>query len=297
MERTRGARSVHTGKGRTMFSASTAFLAFCLGVVGAIFGGTQVFITTGFAGLFIYALKAAGVESEFLMNTLLNTVFLPAVIFNAASVSTAFAARRGYDVDGWDVTHSLLFTHDPLVMLVAGVGGLAGYLVFATAVSLGVPADQGSVSVILIGILTRLIFGQGHWVNPEATAYYKREGVRYWLFQLVNGVAICSVVAIVLSHVDPAYYTIGFSVSAALILLSTFDVQHKTYPTTHHETLVVGYAMGATGGNVVVAVLFGLLANLIYLLFARYCNENCDTHIDPPAVAIAICSFILWTLL
>ena len=55
--------------------------------------------------------------------------------------------------------------------------------------------------------------------------------------------------------------------------------------------------MGATGGNVVVSVLFGLLANVFYLLFARYCNENCDTHIDPPAVAIAACSLILWTLL
>ena len=280
-----------------MFSASTAFLAFCLGVVGGVFGGTQVFITTGFAGLFIYALKAAGVESAFLTDTLLNTVFLPAVIFNAATVSTAFAARRGYDVDGWDVTHSLLFTHDPLVMLVAGAGGLAGYLVFAVAVALGVPADQGSVSVILIGVLTRLLLGKGHWVNPEATAYYRREGVRYWLFQLVNAVAICGVMGIVLSNVEPDYYSIGFSVSAALILLSTFDTQRKTYPTTHHETLVVGYAMGATGGNVVVSVLFGMLANVIYLLFARYCNENCDTHIDPPAVAIAACSLILWTLL
>lgn len=280
-----------------MFSASTALLAFLLGIVGGIFGGTQVFIVTGFAGLFIYALKAAGIESSFLTDTLLNTVFLPAVIFNAASVSTAFAAKRGYEIEGWDVTHSLLFTHDPVVMLMAGFGGLAGYLVFAAAVALGVPADQGSCSVILIGVLTRLLLGNGHWTNPEATAYYQREGVRYWVFQLINAIAICGVTAIVLSHVDPSYYTIGFSVSAALILLSTFDLQHKTYPTTHHETLVVGYAMAATGGNVVFATIFGIIANLIYLLFARYFNENCDTHIDPPAVAIAICSLILWTLL
>ena len=60
---------------------------------------------------------------------------------------------------------------------------------------------------------------------------------------------------------------------------------------------IVGYAMAATGGNVVVSVLFGMLSNLIYLLFARYFNERCDTHIDPPAVAIEICSLILWTLL
>lgn len=280
-----------------MFSTTAALLAFMLGIVGGIFGGTQVFITTGFAGIFIYALKAAGVESEFLMDTLLNTVFLPAVIFNAATVSTAVAARMGYDIEGWDVTHSLLFTHDPLVMLSAGFGGLAGYLVFAVAKTLGVPADQGSCSVVLIGVLARLLLGHGHWVNPEATAYYRKEGVRYWLFQLVNAFGICGVTAIVLSYVDPAYYTIGFSVSAALILLSTFDVQHKTYPTTHHETLVVGYAMAATGGNVVASMLFGMLANLIYLLFARYCNENCDTHIDPPAVAIGVCSLILWTVL
>ena len=280
-----------------MFSATTAVLAFMVGVVGGVFGGTQTFIITGFAGIIIYALKAAGVESEFLMDTLLNTVLLPAIIFNAASFSTAFAAKRGYDVKGYDVSHSLLFTHDPLVMLAAGLGGLAGYLVFAAAKALGVPADQGSCSVIIIGILTRLLFGNGYWVNPNATAYYQREGVRYWLFQLINGVSICGVTAIVLSNVDPAYYSIGFSISAALILLSTYDREGKTYPTTHHETLVVGYAMGATGGNVVLSVLFGLLSNVIYLLFARYCNEDCDTHIDPPAVGIAICSLILWTLL
>ena len=280
-----------------MFSMSTAMLAFLLGIVGGIFGGTQVFITTGFAGLLIYTLKAAGIESEFLMDTLLNTVFLPAVIFNAASVSTAFAAKQGYDIKGFDVSHSLLFTHDPVVMLMAGFGGLAGYLVFAAAKALGIPADQGSISVILIGVLTRVLFGNGNWVNPNATAYYKREGVRYWLFQLINAVAVCGVTAIMLSHVDPAYYTIGFSVSAALILLSTYDSERKTYPTTHHETLVVGYAMAATGGNVVVSILFGMLSNLIYLLFARYCNEDCDTHIDPPAVAIVVCSLILWTLL
>ena len=100
-----------------------------------------------------------------------------------------------------------------------------------------------------------------------------------------------------LSQVPPEFYTVGFSISAALLLLQSYDRQGLTYPTTHHETLIVGYAMAATGGNVVVSVLFGMLSNLIYLLFARYFNERCDTHIDPPAVAIEICSLILWTLL
>ena len=278
-----------------MFSASTALLAFLLGIFGAIIGGTQTFIMTGIAGLFFYALQAVGVTSDFISETLLNTVFLPAIIFNAASVSTAFAHKRGYEVKGYDVTHSLLFTHDPLVMLMAGVGGLVGYLVFTFARVIGLPADQGSFSVILVGVLTRLALGEGHWVNPNATAYYKKEGVRYWVFQLINGIAVCGVTAIVLSHVPPEFYTIGFSISAALLLLQTYDREGLTYPTTHHETLVVGYAMAATGGNVMLSIVFGLISNLIFLLFARYFNEDCDTHIDPPAVAIEICSLVLFT--
>lgn len=278
-----------------MFSMTAALFAFLLGIVGAIIGGTQTFICTGFVGILVYVLKAAGVESTFISDTLLGTVFLPAIIFNAASVSTAFAARRGYKVDGWDVTHSLLFTHDPLVMLMAGFGGLLGYLVYAGCVTLGVPADAGAISTVLVGVATRLVLGHGHWMNPNATAYYQKEGVRYWIFQLINAIAVCGVTALLLAQVDPAYYTIGFSVSAMLLLLQTYDSEGLTYPTTHHETLVVGYAMGATGGNIVLSIAFGMLANLIFLLFARYFNERCDTHIDPPAVAIMICSLILFT--
>ena len=120
--------------------------------------------------------------------------------------------------------------------------------------------------------------------------------MRYWVFQFVNALGICGLTALVLQQMEPAFYNIVFNVSAALILLSGFDTQRRTYPTTHHETLVVAYAMAATGANVVLSIVFGMLANLIYLLFARYFNERCDTHIDPPAVAIEICSLILFTL-
>jgi len=51
--------------------------------------------------------------------------------------------------------------------------------------------------------------------------------------------------------------------------------------------------MGLTGGNVAVSVAFGLLSNFIYLLFAKYFNEECSTHIDPPAVAIELVTLIL----
>lgn len=279
-------------QGPQMLSLEICAFAFLMGIVGAIIGGTQAFIAVGFGGIVVFALKAAGVESAFLTDVLMGRVLLPCIIFNAASVAGAYAARKGYDIKGWDVTHSLIFTHDPVVMLVAGVGGLLGYLVYAAALALGIPADAGALSTIVIAVATRALLGQGHWMNHDATAYYKKQGPRYWVFQAINAVAVCGVTALLLVQVDPAYYSIGLYVSALLMLLQTMDRDSLTYPTTHHETLVVGYALAATG-NPVAAVLFGMLSNLIYLLFARYFNEGCDTHVDPPSVAILACSLLL----
>lgn len=275
-----------------MISLEACLIAYLLGIVGAIVGGIQTFIAAGFVGIVVFALKAAGVESAFLTDTLMGTVFLPCIIFNAASVSSAFASRKGYEIKGWDISHSLIFTHDPVVMLVAGLGGLLGYLVYALALGLGLPADAGAFSTLVVGVVTRALLGHGHWINPKATDYYREQGARYWVFQAINATAICGVTAIVLVQVDPAYYNIGMYVSALLLLLQTMDRDSMTYPTTHHETLIVGYALAACG-NPVAAVLFGMLSNLIYLLFARYFNEGCDTHIDPPSVAILVCSLIL----
>ena len=54
-------------------------------------------------------------------------------------------------------------------------------------------------------------------------------------------------------------------------------------PATHHTTLVVGYAMAQTG-NILIAVIFGVIAHFIGLIFGMMLNTDCGTHIDPPAV-------------
>lgn len=67
------------------------------------------------------------------------------------------------------------------------------------------------------------------------------------------------------------------------------------FPATHHTTLVAGYAIAQTG-NILIAVAFGVIAHFVGLLFGMVLNTDCRTHVDPPAVAIAICSLILFTL-
>ena len=91
---------------------------------------------------------------------------------------------------------------------------------------------------------------------------------------------------------ETGLYTIGFSISALTLIFALSD---PAFPATHHTTLVVGYAIAQTG-NILIAVIFGVIAHFIGLIFGMVLNTDCGTHIDPPAVAIATCSFILFTL-
>ncbi len=266
--------------------------SFGVGILGAMFGGIQTFICTGFAGIVVYALKAAGVEPTLLGDSVLNTLLLPAIIFNGSAVATALAARKYPQIQGWDITRSLIFTHDPLIMLVGGAAGAAGYLLFSLLSYIGLPTDSGAVAIVVFGVVTRLTLSTGRKWNPDATEYYRQEGVRYWIFQTINCLAVAGVFAFILHEAGPDFYGVGFSISA-LLLIFGYASDGQKVPTTHQITAVVGTALGLTGGNILIAVLFGCISNVIYLLTAKYFNEDCSTHIDGPAVGIAITTLLL----
>jgi hypothetical protein len=262
--------------------------SFGVGILGAMFGGIQTFICTGFAGIIVYTLKAAGVEPTLLGDTVLNTLLLPAIIFNGSAVATAVAARKYPDkLAGWDITRSLIFLHDTAVMLVGGLAGAGGYLLFSLLTHVGIPTDAGATSIVAFGIIVRLALSNGRKWNPDATAYYKEQGWQYWLFQTVNCIAVATVFAFILHEAGPEFYGVGFSISAALLIFGYAGDGQKV-PTTHQITSVVGTALGLTGGNVAIAVLFALISNYVYLVFAKYFNEDCSTHIDPPAIGILV---------
>ena len=47
-----------------MFSLLSIILAFFAGILGALIGGTQTFICTGFVGLLIFLLEHVGVDTH-----------------------------------------------------------------------------------------------------------------------------------------------------------------------------------------------------------------------------------------
>lgn len=274
------------------FDPFLAMFSFCVGILGAMFGGVQTFICTGFAGVIVYTLKAAGVEPTLLGDSVLNTLLLPAIIFNASAVATAVAAKKYPDhIQGWNITRSLIFLHDTSVMLVAGLVGTIGYLLFSLFSYVGLPTDAGALSIIVCGTITRLTLSTGRKWNPGATAYYRKQGWGYWVFQTVNCLAVASVFAFILQQAGPDFYGAGFSVSA-LLLIFDYAGDGQKVPTTHQTTSVVGTVLALTGGNIAMAVIIALIANHVYLVFAKYFNEDCSTHIDPPAVGIVVGSLL-----
>jgi hypothetical protein len=115
------------------------------------------------------------------------------------------------------------------------------------------------------------------------------------LLGLVSGVAAAWVLGVV-AEVDPALAgagaLVGFGVSASLLALL---VVGASVPVTHHMTLPAAVAAGfviAAGGTTLAAVAVGALCGVLGALLGEACARaflvHGDTHVDPPALAIAL---------
>ena len=156
-------------------------------------------------------------------------------------------------------------------------------MIFAFENYFSFPVDTGAVSVILVGVLGRILFNQEDTYNEKNLDFLEKASPSFWGFQFLIGLAVSTVMAYFAK--ETGLYTIGFSISALTLIFALSD---PAFPATHHTTLVVGYAM--------IAVIFGIIAHFIGLIFGMVLNTDCGTHIDPPAVAIATCSLIIFTL-
>lgn len=265
-------------------------LSFFAGILGAFLGGTQTFICTGFIGLVVSFLTLLGYDVQFLNDVILNTLFLPCIIFNGAGVATAYAAKN-HDIRGVNTDRSLLFTKDYKVFLCGGLFGVIGYLLFTGFTVLNLPLDVGALVVVIVGIIGRLLFNQEQWINKTALTPSRNTIMNLLTFQLILsiGVSLITILLVKLTNI----VSIGFYISAFSLI---FVFKYPQFPATHHISMVVGYAYVQTG-DIFISLLFGVISHLIFTVFGLFFNTDCGTHIDPPAVAIGILSLIVFILL
>ncbi|MBB4661954.1 hypothetical protein [Conexibacter arvalis] len=136
---------------------------------------------------------------------------------------------------------------------------------------------------------------RGRAEAPAEWVPWQRAWSQAALLGLVSGVAAAWALATV-AEVDAAYAgagtLVGFGVSASLLALL---VVGASVPVTHHMTLPAAVAAGfviAAGGTALAAIAVGALCGVLGALLGEACARvfliHGDTHIDPPAIAIAL---------
>lgn len=265
-------------------------LAGCAGVLGTLMGGTPAFIALGLAGIIKIIMNSCGVDTTWFSEYVVNLMLLPAVIFNADVVGVAYSALKKDDIHGYDTWRSLAYAMDPIVLLVGFITGVCSWLLFSFVSYLNLPCDCGAFTVMTIAILTRLFLSKGRKVREDGIEILNKLPNNVWIFHLV----FSAIVAFVFAYFTEVtgYYFIGFYVSAFSLILILVD---PVFPATHHITLVAGYTMMCTH-NYVLAVILGVLSELLCYSFTIIFNDKCSTHIDPPTVPILLFSTILFMI-
>lgn len=223
-----------------------------------------------------------------------GVMFVPCVGFASGVAATAFAAnKRKLISNGAAVATPLASIRDPRSLLIGGIFGAFGFLLFQLAKMAGINCDIPALIVFLSNVMVRFLFG-----NTGFFGRHDGAGKRHFLLKkedfvhhLVLGLGF-SLGAAYITHVTGSAL-IPFCISAALLLFACCGVP---VPGTHHITIVAGYATVATG-NIWIGIIAGIIASIVGAQAENIFNTYNDTHIDPPAFTIALGSLIIFNLL
>lgn len=292
------------------FSLLLLIAAFGGGLFGASIGGLPAFIFTGFLVIAGVAASVGGGDYDMIGNIAFGPIFGPHISFGGAVAAAAFAKRQGLLDNGKDITAGLAGTGSPAVLLVGGAFGVLGYLIATVlGVFLTSYTDVVALTVVISAIIVRLVFGKsGLFGNLEPAAANRGRFIpgdtqvwvphqENWGQAAVIGVgvgAMSGFMFITIVGINPDLATagtvLGFGISAASLIFLQFGT---AVPVTHHMALPAAVAAGTIGasfgdtGVIIVAVIAGAIGAIVGEFFARLFLIHGDTHVDPPACAIA----------
>ena len=270
------------------------------GAFGAALGAVPVFILTGVVAL-VGAVAAMAGHPE-LLQTAFGPVLGPHVSFGGAVAAAAYAGSRGLS-SGRDVGSPLMPLGRLDVLAVGGLFGAIGYLInwgfVATGAALWTDSIAATVMVSAIG--ARLLFGRtgpfGRVQAPGARRFHPDASANWlpwqqeWRDVVFIGAAVGLVAAFICagSGLGPGKEILGFALSTVSLV---FLVTGSKIPVTHHISLTASLAV-VHGGGVLTGAVVGVIGAVVGEVASRVFLIHGDTHIDPPAVAIAIVATIL----
>ncbi len=287
--------------------------AFGGGVFAAAIGGLPAFILTGVFAVVgaVAGMCGAADASNVLVNFIaFGSFFGPHIAFAGGVAASAYAKKKGITENGADIATANAGFNSPDVLVVGGVFGVIGFLfkelvvanLFAGTISPRLVTDAPGFTVFCSAILVRLLFGgklkTGNNAISKGSAFTNVLviGVSYSL--LVAGVYLAALEAGVPAETFAgSYHVLIFGMAAVGLVFAEIG---QPFFGCHHiviiaaETVVQCYN---TTGNMwmalIMAVVFGTISAIICDVETNLINSGSDSHIDGPACAILIMTFVV----
>lgn len=261
--------------------------AFGGGLLGALIGALPVFIMTGF--MVIAGLMVGAGGPDVVGGIAFGAYLGPHIAFAGGVAAAAFAHKKGKLEAGGDILSPMAKFNDASVLLVGGVFGVVGLLInYLYATVLTIPTDTVAMTVVTSGLIARLVFGKSGLLG-------KCEDPKRVFFPVAESLSTLVVIGLGLGLVS-SYFAVeynlvvlGFGISAASLIFTQMGFE---VPGTHHISLVSAVAAAASG-SIIIGAVFGILSAILGDVFGKIFNSYCDSHIDPPAGAIFILTFIV----
>ncbi len=253
-------------------------------------------------------------------------VFGPHISFAAGTAASAYAANKGYMDTGFPYHEAKNITYalgpKPDVMLVGGLFGILGYWIATLSVALSLPWDPIAMAVVLSAVAHRIVFGypiigdraKGLLNMKPFEDNERRDGgnrltVEPWLGHQYKwgdvtmlGVVVGILAAFITYKTGSVF--LPFGISAATLLFLNLGVEK--IPVSHHislvaSTAVVAFTDGALAESslslmLILGSLFGVIAAVSGEFIQRIYYAHSDTHLDPPAAAIVVGTFLIAVL-
>jgi hypothetical protein len=286
--------------------------AFGGGVFAAAIGALPAFIMTGVFSVVgaVAAMCGAGDASNILINYFaFGSFFGPHVSFAAGVAAAAYAKKKGISENGADVATACAGYNAPDVLLVGGVFGVIGFLfkelvvanLFAGTISAHLVTDGPGITVFLSGILARLVFGgklkTGDKVISSGNALTTTIVIGACYSLVVAGIYVAGVNAGLTDGFAGVYHVLIFGLAAVGLIFAEFG---QPFFGCHHiviiaaEATVQSYAKtGNLWAALVIGVIFGTISAIICDVETNSINSGTDSHIDGPACAIFIMTFVV----
>ena len=287
--------------------------AFGGGAFAAAIGGVPAFIFTGVLSIIgavagmVGAADASGVLVGYMA---FGSFFGPHISFAGAVAGAAYAKKKGVLENGADIVTPLIGLNEPDTLLVGGVFGVIGFLfkalvvdnLFAGTISPRLVTDGPGFTVFCSAILARLVFGGALRTGTEtissgnALANTIVIGATYSL--VVGGIYVGALSAgVPMEAFGGLYHVLIFGTAAIGLVFAEMGV---AFFGCHHiviiaaEAAVQGYnTTGSFGVALIAAVIMGTVAAIICDVETKLINSGTDSHIDGPACAILIMTFVV----